>query len=463
MSTGTRAIGIIRQSSSRGDDGASPAEQRKSLVAATKTRGLTLVEVFEELDVSGGTPLAKRRGLRTAVEMVERGEADVIVGAYFDRLVRSLKVQAEFVERVETAGGQVLALDTGAITNRTAGQWLSGTMLGAVSEYHRRTTAERVSRSHMEAIGRGVVPYPVDLPCYRKGDDGVLVVVEPGATAVAEAFALRANGGTIEAAQAVLASHGITRSYRAMQSMFSTRLVLGEIHFGEHTPNLRAHPPVVDRATWNAVQATRVPQGRKAKSPALLARLGVLRCGACDGPLVVGGSTRAGVLKYHTYRCSAIDRGCPEPCSITQHVADDVIVATVKAAAYDAEGSASLAAEARRAQDAAGLAAAALKRAIKLYASAGLGDDADAADELERLRTERDEADRRASLAASAAGVASITLGKDWESLSWDGRRTLIQAVVTRAVVGPAVPGAGKSRDAAAARITTTIALTGQQ
>jgi hypothetical protein len=98
-----------------------------------------------------------------------------------------------------------------------------------------------------------------------------------------------------------------------------------------------------------------------------------------------------------------------------------------------------------------------------LYASAGLSDDADAADELERLRTERDEADRGASRAAAAAGIASITLGKDWDSLSWDERRALIQAVVTRAVVGTAVPGAGKSRDAAAARITTTIALAFQQ
>ena len=67
----------------------------------------------------------------------------MIVAAYFDRLMRSLRVQDELVSRVEAAGGQVLALDVGAVTNGSAGQWLSGTMLGAVSEYQRRTTAER--------------------------------------------------------------------------------------------------------------------------------------------------------------------------------------------------------------------------------------------------------------------------------------------------------------------------------
>ena len=35
------------------------------------------------------------RGLLRAIEMVEAGEADHIVVAYFDRLVRSLKVQLE--------------------------------------------------------------------------------------------------------------------------------------------------------------------------------------------------------------------------------------------------------------------------------------------------------------------------------------------------------------------------------
>ena len=64
--------------------------------------------------MSGGAPLAQRPGLRRAVEMVEAGQADVVVVAYFDRLVRSLAVQAEVVERVERAGGAILAVDVGA-------------------------------------------------------------------------------------------------------------------------------------------------------------------------------------------------------------------------------------------------------------------------------------------------------------------------------------------------------------
>jgi hypothetical protein len=44
---------------------------------------------------------------------------------------RSLAVEAEVVEPVERAGGRVLAVDVGNVTNESAAQWLSGTMLGA--------------------------------------------------------------------------------------------------------------------------------------------------------------------------------------------------------------------------------------------------------------------------------------------------------------------------------------------
>lgn len=97
---------------------------------------------MEELEVSGGRPLDAWPGSHGRVAAVE-AEADVIVAAYFDRLVRSLGVQDELVARVESAGGQVLAIDVGRVTNGSAGQWLSGTMLGAVAEYARRNAKER--------------------------------------------------------------------------------------------------------------------------------------------------------------------------------------------------------------------------------------------------------------------------------------------------------------------------------
>jgi DNA invertase Pin-like site-specific DNA recombinase len=133
-----RAIGIVRVSQTGGRAGesfVSPAEQRDRVAAACERDGLVLVETINELDVLRRNCARRRPGLRRAVEAIEAREADVIVAAYFDRLVRSLRVQDELVSRVERAGGQVLAVDVGRVTNDSAGQWLSSTMLGAVSEY----------------------------------------------------------------------------------------------------------------------------------------------------------------------------------------------------------------------------------------------------------------------------------------------------------------------------------------
>ena len=72
--------------------------------------------------------------------------------ACFDRLVRSLTVQAEVTKRVEEAEGRIIALDVGDISSATAAMWLSSSILGLVAEYHWRTTGERTSYAKQAAI-----------------------------------------------------------------------------------------------------------------------------------------------------------------------------------------------------------------------------------------------------------------------------------------------------------------------
>jgi DNA invertase Pin-like site-specific DNA recombinase len=151
-------VRVSRVGDRAGEQFVSPSEQRQRIEAACERDGLTLVDIVEELDVSGGATLERRPHLRRALEMIENGEADVLVAAYFDRLVRSLRVQDELVSRVEKAGGQVLAVDVGQVSGGSAGQWLSGTMLGAVAEYARRVTAERTVDAKRRAVDRGVPP-----------------------------------------------------------------------------------------------------------------------------------------------------------------------------------------------------------------------------------------------------------------------------------------------------------------
>jgi DNA invertase Pin-like site-specific DNA recombinase len=233
-------------------------QQRERIEAACERDGLRLLRVLDERDVSGSTPLADRKGLLSAVRAVEAGEAQVIVAAYFDRLVRSLKVQGELIERVEAAGGQVLAVDVGRITNGSAGQWLTGTLLGAVNEYATRTARERSGEAQRRAVERGAAPFPNVPPGYRRGKDGRLKPHAREAPIVAQAFRLRSEGQTVQQVREFMQANGIKRSYHATCSLLASRVVLGEIRFGELV-NEKAHEPIVGAETWRAVQRTRVP------------------------------------------------------------------------------------------------------------------------------------------------------------------------------------------------------------
>lgn len=426
-----RAVGIVRVSQAKGREGesfASPGEQRERIEDACERESIELLRVEDELDVSGGTPLEKRRGLRSAVEAVEAREADVVMVAYFDRLVRSLRVQDEVVSRVEAAGGRVVAIDFGEVTGRTAAQWLSGTMIGAVSEYYRRSIKERSGEAQAMAVARGVVPFANLPPGYDRGEDGRLVPNDD-APAVAEAFAMRARGETVKAIRAFLASRGIKRSFHGVGTMLSSRVVLGEIHFGKLS-NLEAHEPIVERDVWQAVQRVKVPRGRRATSDRLLARLGVLRCATCDARMVVGTTAK----RYPIYRCPSTG-DCPQRVAISATIVEGIVVSEVRRILADAEGSASADARAREAEAALERAQADLDAAVRAFA--GLEDEASARERLGELRELRNQARAHRDQLGGLHSVVTIRADADWDLLTLDEQRALVRATLERVTVEP--------------------------
>ena len=395
--------------------------------------------MIEELDVSGGTPLERRPGLRRAVELVQAGEADVLVVAYFDRLVRSLSVQREVVERVERAGGAILAVDVGEVRADTAGRWLSSTMLGMVSEYHRRVTAERTQDAKRRAVARGVPPYPNVPPGYRRRDDDGRLEPHPEQAAVtAEAFRLRAGGATVAEVREHLRRHGIERSFHGTQALLASRVVLGELRFGDMV-NTSSHTAIVEPQVWTAVQRMRVSRGRRAKSERLLARLGVLCCATCGSRLVIG-STDQGGTRYYLYRCSPIG-DCPRRVTVSADLAEGVVVDAVRELLEGVRGTATVASGAEEAERQLEACERELDAAVRAFT--GLEDVDAARERLLGLREERDRArERLAELQAAAAPALTVTAG-DWDMLTLEERRSLIRAVVGRAIVAP---GRGRGR-----------------
>ncbi len=322
-----RAVGIIRVSK-LADGAASPAAQRDRIEAHCEAQGWTLIDVFEELDVSGGTPLNKRRGLSDALELVETGNANIIVASYFDRLFRSLKVQAEVVERVEQAGGRVLALDIGHVSSGSATEWLSGTMLGAVSEYHRRSTGERLRETAVRAAERGV--YAGKIPTgYRKRDDGHLEPDPELGPVVADLFARRAAGASLTELCTILQKHGVNRWPASMSGMLRSRIYLGEVTYGD-TVTVAAHEPLVTADVWRRAQKQQGTPGRKPTTPRLLNGTGILRCSGCGRPLALATSNGMGASPRYRCASSGTKALCPAPVTINAEIAEQAVANAVR-------------------------------------------------------------------------------------------------------------------------------------
>jgi DNA invertase Pin-like site-specific DNA recombinase len=435
-----RAIGIVRVShvgkkrKAAGARFVSPREQQDRIRAWCIAQHIELVDTYEELDVSGGLPLDRRPGLLPAIERIENGEAQVLVAAYFDRVVRSLQVQAEVLERVEGAGGSVVALDVGEVSTANSVSWLNSTVHGMMSEYLRRQAREKTAEAQDDAVGRGVPPYPRIPFGYRRGKDGRLVVVPSEAELVRNAFEQRAAGASVGTLYAYLRERGFSGSFHAVQTLLATRLVLGEVHFGQLV-NTEAHEPIVDRVLWQRVQKVIVPRGRRSISTRLLARLGVLRCATCTSKLTVAYFKNARQEIVWAYRCSRPGSTCAHPVLMSADIIEPLVVAEVKRLLADESETTSAATDIAEAEVALERAQAMLDAAVEAFDGLNA---ASAQRKLQVLQQQADDASERLDrLRATSSPSRTISASGDWEVLSHEAQRALITAVLREVRIKP--------------------------
>jgi DNA invertase Pin-like site-specific DNA recombinase len=462
-----RAIGIVRVSQRDNDSGQSPEVQRRALGRMTELHGWSLAadDVLDEnvdnggrvRQKSGGADLADRLKLRWAVEEIEAGHAGVLAAENFDRLFRNIDVQRSVIQRVETAGGEGWRKDGRVSIRRALPKFVSG-IEGLTNEYVKDAAEERSWDAVEIAIEQGKVPWPKIPPGLLRNDDGTVRPDPNLAATVRRAFNMRArrHAATIAEVRDYLRSRGIERSYHGVTKMLGDRIYVGEIHFGTHTPNLKAYePPVVDRDLFDRVQRQVVPRGRRSSSPRLLARLArvekdardpILRCASCGCGMVMGTQRQNG-RSYPFYRCPNSGKGddCPQRMAIGAELAEAAVVDAVKAALADAEGRASAKTEAREAAEAADEAQANYRNALAVLKD--FGDEAAVA-KLRDLKAEAESARERAERLGGRKAAVTVNAAKDWDRLTLEEQREIVKATVESATVNP-----GRGRDRVTVRL----------
>ena len=439
-----RAVGIVRVSEvgkrAKEEKLLSPGDQRRQIERLCEDENLRLVSVFEELNVSAfKRTLLKRPGLGPAVTMIEHGEAEVLIVAYFDRFFRKLTVQAEVTQRVEDAGGELLAIDFGRISNRTSAQWLSANVVGMMAEFYARQTGEKTYQAQIEAVEKGMPPWAVLPLGYVRGDDRRIHVDPKAATVVRAAFELREAGASLQSIGTFLREKGYSRSFRSVQKMFYNRCYLGELRFGKLV-NLRSHEAIIDARLFRSVAKMRgAPRGAMAPSPILLARQGLLYCGSCDGKLVAGGQNLknrpdAPRRRQYDYRCNAVQSPlCNARPYISAAIMDAFVAGYVKRRLADAQGRYSDDERLAHAEAEAHEKEQRLNAAVATFD--GLGDVAAIRAKLLEMQAESASARARLEELRATFGTAHAFLGRLWDDLTLAEQRAILRVFIKRIVV----------------------------
>lgn len=159
------ALSYVRVSGKGQADGDGPERQRQAIARFAKSTGLTLIEEFSDLGVSGATELAGRPGLAALLDRLESNGVRVVVVERADRLARDLMVQEVLVGQFVKAGARILTADGVDLTSSDdPTRRLIRQVLGAVAEFEKNVIVLklRAARERKRARGErveGVKPY----------------------------------------------------------------------------------------------------------------------------------------------------------------------------------------------------------------------------------------------------------------------------------------------------------------
>ena len=153
---------------------------------------------WQEDTISGASELRDRAGWGEAAALVKSGQVQGVVVARLDRLARDVMVQELLLRNLSDLGGIVLS------TRENDNEMLNGeskepsrklvhVIMGAISEYDREMTVDRLAAGRAAKAARGGHAHGA-LPYGYRSTNGELVLVPAEQAALAKMRALSSQG-----------------------------------------------------------------------------------------------------------------------------------------------------------------------------------------------------------------------------------------------------------------------------
>lgn len=153
MNSNRKAITYLRVSTDeQARSGLGLDAQRLAIEGAARYRQWEIVGEYVDEGRSGKS--MKRPMLREALDVLDRGEADVLVVSKLDRLSRSVLNFAQIAERAKRGGWSLVALDVDVDTSSPSGELLVN-VIAAMAQWEARMIGERTSAALQAKKARG--------------------------------------------------------------------------------------------------------------------------------------------------------------------------------------------------------------------------------------------------------------------------------------------------------------------
>lgn len=314
-----RALGITRVSSSEqaSEDRYSIPHQKNHISEECRHKGYDLVHILEYVQ-SGGKVLKDTSKERTEIlQFIKDFDIEVVIVHELDRLARSMLDTLLFTDELNKLGVAFVSIHDGFDTTTAQGQ-LQMHILAAFAEYFRKQLASKVMGGLIERAKKG-------LHCGRRPYGYVLTEkgfeIEPEEAKVVKKIYqlyLEDNLGTRSIAEALnkygyRSQRGNPWSYPSIKDILTNENYTGTFVWN----NIKVennHPAIIDRKTWEAVQARKKQKnhmgGRAQNQNYLLS--GLLRCAKCGYTLIGRTSNKSnykpGIYRYYVC-CNYAMRG----------------------------------------------------------------------------------------------------------------------------------------------------------
>lgn len=365
-----RAVLYLRQSVSR-DDSISLELQETACRDYCARRGYLVSEVIADPGISGRT--WNRPGVQRTLDLIESGEADVIVLWRWSRLSRSRRDWAVAVDRVEVAGGLIESATEPVDVSTAAGRLQRG-MLTELAAWESEVKGEqwREAQARRRSLGLphngGYRPgYVYEDKAYRPDPEMAPVVAEAYRRYVAGVGGVRISDW-VQAMGLPCPTRGpgptVRRWYdRALFRVLDSGWAAGLLRVHDPACNCRqarscprrvyipgAHEPIIDEKLWKAFlreRERRTSTPRRLLTPST-SLSGLVRCGSCNYGMRVKQGARPARNSSQLYACA--HPGCAEPTTVVIWRAEAAALEWLREYAHDVDRHAALAASDRAAR-----------------------------------------------------------------------------------------------------------------